>query len=104
MDGMDGMMWGGLLLWLFVVALLVWAAHRRKFESPAYSLISKVMTVTAVIALAPFCAIACVPLVCFLAPVALMALPFMVVAFFGQTKEIAPVQSVRMLQPAHFPA
>ena len=26
MDGMDGMMWGGLLLWLFVVALLLWAA------------------------------------------------------------------------------
>jgi hypothetical protein len=25
-DGMDGMMWGGLLLWLVVVALLVWAA------------------------------------------------------------------------------
>lgn len=26
MDGMNLMMWGGLLLWLFVLALLVWAA------------------------------------------------------------------------------
>jgi hypothetical protein len=25
MDGMGTMMWGGLLLWLLVVALLVWA-------------------------------------------------------------------------------
>jgi hypothetical protein len=29
-----------------------------------------------------------------------MAMPFMVVAFFGQTKEIAPVQPVRVLEPA----
>jgi hypothetical protein len=26
MDGMGWMMWGGLLLWLLVVALLVWVA------------------------------------------------------------------------------
>ena len=72
----------------------------RKFESPAYTLISKVLTVTALIAVSPFCAIACVPLLCFLIPVAIMAMPFMVVAFFGQTKEITPKYSVRVLQPA----
>jgi hypothetical protein len=26
MDGMNWMMWGGLLLWLLVLAVLVWAA------------------------------------------------------------------------------
>lgn len=74
--------------------------QRREFDSPAYSLISKVLTITALIAISPFCAIACVPLVCFLIPVAFMAMPFMVVAFFGQTREIAPVQPVRVLGPA----
>jgi hypothetical protein len=72
----------------------------RTFDSPAYSLISKVLTITALIAISPFCAIACVPLMCFLIPVAFMAMPFMVVAFFGETKEIAPLQPVRALQAA----
>ena len=76
----------------------------RKLEFPAYTLFSKVLTVSALIAVAPFCAIACVPLLCFLIPVAFMAIPFVVVAFFGETKEIVPVQRVRVLQPAHLGA
>ena len=72
----------------------------RQFERPAYTLISKVLTVTALIAVSPFCAIACVPLLCFLIPVALMALPFVVVAFMGETKEIAPRYSIRVFAPA----
>jgi hypothetical protein len=75
----------------------------RKFQNPAYTLISKVLTITALIAVSPFCAIACVPLLCFLIPVAFMAMPFMVVAFFGQTKEIAPMP-LRALQPARMAA
>jgi hypothetical protein len=74
------------------------------FERPAYTLISKVLTVTALIAVSPFCAIACVPLLCFLIPVAFMAIPFVVVAFFGETKEIATVQPLRALQPARMAA
>jgi len=76
----------------------------RKFDRPAYTLISKVLTVTALIAVSPFCAIACVPLLCFLVPVAFMAIPFVVVAFFGETKEIAPMYSVRVMQPARLAA
>jgi hypothetical protein len=76
----------------------------RKSDSPAYTLISKVLTVTALIAVSPFCAIACVPLLCFLIPVAFMAMPFMVVAFFGETREIAPAQPLRVLQPARLAA
>ena len=76
----------------------------RKFENPAYTLSSKVLTITALIAVSPFCAIACVPLLCFLIPVAFMAMPFMVVAFFGETREIAPMQPLRALQPARMAA
>jgi hypothetical protein len=71
----------------------------RKFEQPAYSLISKVITVVALIAVAPFVAVACVPMACFLLPVAFMAMPFMVVAFFGESRDLRPVQPLRQLQP-----
>jgi hypothetical protein len=37
--------------------------------------------------------------VCFLLPVAFMAMPFMVVAFFGETKVLREPQPLRQLQP-----
>lgn len=64
-----------------------------------FSLISKVMTVTALLAVSPFVAIACVPLVCFLLPVAFIAMPFVVVAFVGETKDMREPQPLRQLQP-----
>ena len=64
----------------------------QKREIDMFSFVSKVLTVSTAIVLAPLAVVACVPLVCFMAPVALIALPFMVVAFFGESKEVAPAQ------------
>jgi hypothetical protein len=64
-----------------------------------FSFVSKVLTVTALLAVSPFVAIACVPLVCFLLPVAFMAIPFLLVAFFGETKDMREPQPLRQLQP-----
>ena len=64
-----------------------------------FSLVSKVLTVTALLAVSPFVAIACIPLVCFLLPVAFMAIPFLLVAFFGETKDMREPQPLRQLQP-----
>jgi hypothetical protein len=68
-------------------------------EVDMFSLVSKVLTISAGIVLAPIAAVACIPLVCFLAPVAIIALPFMVTAFFGESKEVVPAsRSLRQLQ------
>lgn len=64
-----------------------------------FSFTSKVMTVTALFAVSPFVAIACVPMICFLLPVAFIAMPFMVVAFFGETRDMREPQPLRQLQP-----
>jgi hypothetical protein len=65
-------------------------------ERDWFTLISKVLTLSAAIIIAPFALVACVPLVCVMAPVAVIALPFMLGAFFGETKAMRPVQ-----QPQH---
>ena len=70
----------------------------REFDM--FSFIGKVLTVSAGIVLAPVAAVACIPLACFLAPVAIIALPFMVGAFFGEGKEavqesMRPVRQLR---------
>lgn len=68
-------------------------------EVDMFSFISKVLTVSAAIILAPIAAVACIPLACFLAPVAIIALPFMVAAFFGESKEVVPAsRPLRQLQ------
>jgi hypothetical protein len=54
----------------------------------AFSLVSKVLTVSAAIVLAPFAVVAVLPLACFLAPVAIIGLPFVVAAFSGETTVI----------------
>lgn len=64
-----------------------------------FSFIGKVLTVSAAIVLAPIAAVFCVPVICFMAPVALIALPFMVGAFFGESKEVTTAQKpLRQLQ------
>jgi hypothetical protein len=73
---------------------------RSGLQFEAFSLTSKVVTVCTLAMVAPFVAIACVPLVMFMLPVAFMALPFMVVAFFGETKELKPEpRRLHALQP-----
>jgi hypothetical protein len=64
-----------------------------------FSFISKVLTLSAAIVIAPIAVLACIPLLCFLAPVAVIALPFMVAAFFGESKEVVTAQKpLRHLQ------
>jgi hypothetical protein len=68
-------------------------------EVDMFSFVSKVLTISAGIILAPIAAVACIPLACFLAPVAIIALPFMVTAFFGESKEVGPASKpLRQLQ------
>ncbi len=69
-------------------------------EIDMFSFIGKVLTVSAGIVLAPVAAVACIPLACFLAPVAIIALPFMVGAFFPEGKEavqesMRPIRALR---------
>lgn len=68
-------------------------------QDRAFSFISKVMTVCALTAVAPFVAVAFVPLFMFLLPVAFIAMPFMMAAFFGETKVMLEPQPLRALQP-----
>ena len=71
--------------------------ERREFDM--FSLIGKVLTVSAATVVLPIAAVACIPLACFMAPVAIIALPFMLVAFFGESKEVAPAaKPLRQLQ------
>jgi hypothetical protein len=65
-----------------------------------FKFISQVLTILTVLVVAPIALLASVPVICFLAPVALMAIPFMLGAFFGETKEALPAyQPLRKLQP-----
>lgn len=73
--------------------------HSQRQAWDGFSFTSKVLTVTVLLAVSPFVAIACVPLVCFLLPVAFMAIPFLLVAFFGETKDMREPQPLRQLQP-----
>ena len=65
-----------------------------------FKFISQVLNILTVLVVTPIALLASVPVVCFLAPVALIAIPFMLVAFFGQSKEALPAQQpLRRLQP-----
>jgi hypothetical protein len=65
-----------------------------------FKFIAQVLTIATVLVVAPIALLASIPVICFLAPVALMALPFMLAAFFGQGKEARPAyQPLRKLQP-----
>jgi hypothetical protein len=68
-------------------------------EQRTYGLLHKVMMVAALLLISPFVVVAFVPLALSLLPVAAIALPFMVVAFFGETKAMRPVEPVRQLRP-----
>jgi hypothetical protein len=70
-----------------------------KQEKTSYSLFTEVMTIAALLLVSPFVVVAFVPLALSLLPVAAIALPFMVVAFFGETKTMRPAQPVRQLRP-----
>lgn len=60
----------------------------------------QVVTLLTALVVAPVALLASIPVLCFLAPVALIAMPFMVAAFFGQSKEALPAhQPLRRLQP-----
>lgn len=65
-----------------------------------FKFVIQVLTLLTALVVTPIALLASVPVLCFLAPVALIAMPFMVAAFFGQTKEVLPVQQpLRRLQP-----
>lgn len=69
-------------------------------RQPWFQFVAQVLTVLTVLVVAPIAMVASIPVICFLAPVALMALPFMIGSFFGQTKEAGPArQPLRKLQP-----
>lgn len=64
------------------------------------SFIAQTLTVLTALVVGPMLALLSIPALCFMAPVALMAIPFMLVAFFGQSKEALPApQPLRKLQP-----
>jgi|tagenome__1003787_1003787.scaffolds.fasta_scaffold6548218_1 hypothetical protein len=55
-----------------------------------------------VVMVPPFVMLAVAPMLLMLAPVALVAIPFVVAAFAGQAREVAPLpRRTRELQPAH---
>ena len=73
--------------------------HSTREEFDMFSFIGKVLTLSAAIVLAPIAAVFCVPVICFMAPVAVIALPFMLGAFFGESKEVVPTaKPLRQLQ------
>lgn len=73
--------------------------HSTREEFDMFSFIGKVLTLSAAIVLAPIAAVFCVPVICFMAPVAVIALPFMLGAFFGESKEVVPAtKPLRQLQ------
>lgn len=62
--------------------------------------VGKVLAVATVLVVTPVVILASIPVICFMAPVALIAIPFMVAAFFGQSKEALPSQQpLRKLHP-----
>lgn len=67
-----------------------------------YRFLSSVVALGTVLVVGPIAVLASIPVICFLAPVALIAMPFMLVAFFGQKNEVRPMQQpLRKLQPQH---
>jgi hypothetical protein len=74
--------------------------YRRLQKQIWFKFVSQVLALASALVVAPIALLASVPVLCFLAPVALMAIPFMLVAFFGQSKDALPAQQpLRKLQP-----
>ena len=70
----------------------------RKHVSLGFA--SNVLMVLTALVVGPMLALLSIPAICFMAPVAVIAIPFMLVAFFGQGKEARPAsQPLRKLQP-----
>ena len=64
------------------------------------SFAAKVLMLLTALVVGPMLVVLSIPAICFMAPVALIAIPFMLGAFFGQSKEARPaVQPLRKLQP-----
>lgn len=68
-------------------------------DESAYGLLSKVTTVATLLLASPFVAVAFVPMTLMLLPVAFIGWPFMLAAFFGETKALRPAQPVPQLRP-----
>jgi hypothetical protein len=69
----------------------------------AFSFVSKVLTISALTAVAPFVMVAFVPLIMFMLPCAFIVLPFVVAAFSTETVQIRESlrPPMRVLQPQH---
>lgn len=74
--------------------------HKPPRKNASLGFASNVLLVLTALVVGPMLAVLSIPAICFMAPVALIAIPFMLVAFFGQSKEALPAtQPLCKLQP-----